>query len=263
MPVRAPAAFALAALVGCSPASAQRLGYDFAAAGEEPVSPSTPPTVAADPSGPRLHYALLDRLEWAPRAGGDGYAWDFSALIGGDTNRLWLSGIGEGALWSGPEYLEFQALYARAVGGGWDLNAGLRYDAVPKPTRLYLAAGGQMERELGRADLWLGAFAYFSHRGELSARISAVYNQPLGGRIVLQPSAEINASAEDVPALGLGRGLSYAEAGLRLRYRAADAFAPYVGVSWERSLGRTARMARAAGEDVGGEGVVVGVRSEF
>ena len=250
------APFSFLLLAGAaSAAPAQRLAYDWGDAGEETATPA--------PGGPRLHYALLDRLEWAPQPGNDGYSWDFSALIGGDTNRLWLSSVGEGGLWREPEYLEFQALYARAAGGGWDLNAGLRYDAAPAPTRLYLAAGAQLERETGAGDLWLGTFAYLSHRGELSARIGAVYNQPLTGRLILQPSAELNASAEDVPALGLGRGLSYAEAGLRLRYRAADAFAPYLGFSWERSLGRTARLARAAGEDVGSETLVLGVRSEF
>ena len=64
-----------------------------------------------------------------------------------------------------------------------------------------------------------------------------------------------------MPELGLGRGLAYAEAGLRVRYELSGGLAPYLGVSWERSLGRTAEFARAAGEDVEATSLIVGVRA--
>jgi copper resistance protein B len=256
------AAILLAALsAGAAPAAAQRLPYLWPEAADE--APAAPAGRAAADDGPRLQYALLDRLEWAPLPGRDGYGWDFSALWGDERDRLWLSGVGEGEAWGSPAYLEFQALYGRAVGGGWDVNAGLRYDARPAPRRLYLALGGQLEREAGGGDYWLGAFAYASHRGELSARLAGVYNRRLAGRLFLQPAFELNASAGDVPALGLGRGLTYAELGLRLRYEVAAAFAPYLGLSWERALGRTAGIARAAGEDPEAKGLVLGIRSSF
>ena len=74
---------------------------------------------------------------------------------------------------------------------------------------------------------------------------------------------DLNGSAEDVPELLIGRGLTYAEAGLRLRYERSEKFAPYVGLSWERSLGRTARMERAADEDPETKSLVFGIRSGF
>ena len=215
------------------------------------------PVPEAEESGPRLHYGLLDRLEWTPE--GDGYAWDSSALLGGDTDRIWLSGVGEGGFGGALDYLELQALYSRALGGGWDANAGLRWDARPRPQRVYLSLGGQLDRE----PLWLGAFAYLSHEGEVSARVSALYNLELAERLVLQPSAEINAYAQDVPVLGIGRGFAYGEAGLRLRFAVAEGLAPYVGFSWERQFGRTARLARAAGEQAETRNLVLGVRAEF
>jgi copper resistance protein B len=265
--MRAVLAFVLATplALAAAPAWADRLPYVFE---EEPPAlpyriPEGEAAAAAAPAGPRLHYGLFDRLEYAAQSGRDGYAWDFSALWGGDRDRLWLASVGEGAAWGDPDYLELQALYGRAVGGGWDLNAGLRYDAVPAPRRVYLTAGGQLERETRRGDYWLGAFAYFSHRGEVSARLTGIYNHALTKRLIVQPAFELNATAEDVPALGLGRGLSYAEAGLRLRYEIAEAFAPYFGLSWERALGRTARMARDAGEDPEAKSLVLGVRSSF
>ena len=40
-------------------------------------------------------------------------------------------------------------------------------------------------------------------------------------------------------------------------------FAPYIGVSYDRRLGDSARFSRAEGEDVGGPSFVVGVRTWF
>ena len=240
-----------AAFAAASPAAAQTL--DYSAEATDP---------AADETGPRLDYALLDRFEWAAQSGEDGFAWDFSLLYGGDTNRIWLSSVGEGSASGSLDYLELQALYSRAVGGGWDANAGLRFDAV-RPRRAYLTLGGQLNQAWEGRDLWVGTFAYVSHKGELSGRVGAVYNQGLGANFILQPSFELNASAEDVPELLIGRGLTYAEAGLRLRYERTEKFAPYVGLSWERSLGRTGRMEREAGDDPETKSLVFGVRSGF
>jgi copper resistance protein B len=94
-------------------------------------------------------------------------------------------------------------------------------------------------------------------------RLAALYNHRLLRSLFLQPSAELDWVGEDVPELGLGRGFYYAEAGLRLRYEIDEAFAPYVGLSWERSLGRTARLERDAGEDPEARSLVLGVRSAF
>ncbi|HYJ81751.1 MAG TPA: copper resistance protein B, partial [Allosphingosinicella sp.] len=110
---------------------------------------------------------------------------------------------------------------------------------------------------------WLGGWAYLSNKGELSARLAGYYNQPLVGALVAQPSAELDYYGEDMPELGLGRGFGYAEAGLRLRYEIKEAFAPYVGLSWSRDLGRTARLTREEGEDPETRSVVMGVRSSF
>jgi copper resistance protein B len=73
----------------------------------------------------------------------------------------------------------------------------------------------------------------------------------------------VNLLAQNIPALGLGRGLAYGEAGMRLRYEVREWFAPYVGVEWTREFGRTARFTRAAGEEVSGRAFLVGLRSWF
>lgn len=250
-------------LAAAQPAAAQRLDY-------RPVSDDSladSPRLAyravegdSTTSASGLQWGLLDRLEYAAQRGRDGYAWDFSALFGGERHRFWLGTSGEGPAWSAPDYVELNALYSRHLGGAWDANAGLRYDLQSGPDRFYAALGAQYD---DGAALWFGGWAYLSNKGELSARIAGYYNQALAGPLILQPSAELDYYGEDVPELGLGRGFGYAEAGLRLRYEIKEAFAPYVGLSWSRDLGRTARLTRAEGEDPETRSLVMGVRSSF
>ncbi|MGZ8285741.1 MAG: copper resistance protein B [Allosphingosinicella sp.] len=259
-------------LAAASPAAGQRLDY-------EPVSDDSlaepkrlayqavdAPDAPADPTAPPppgrskwLQWGLLDRFEYAAQRGRDGYAWDVSALIGGDRHRLWIGSSGDGPAWGGPDYVELNALYSYHAGGAWDVNAGFRYDARPHPTRGYAVLGAQYDD----GDAWAGAFGYLSHKGESSMRLAGYYNQPLTGPLILQPSAELDYYGEDVPELGLGRGFGYAEAGLRLRYEIKSAFAPYVGLSWSRDLGRTARLTREEGDDPETKSLVMGVRSAF
>ncbi len=268
---RAGAALLAGILPAAGPASAQLLPYEDVS---EPAPASDVPyDISSDPSpveaarppeqtgtssdGPKLQYALLDRFEWAPK--GDSYAWDFSALFGDDSDRVYFGFSGDGTFAGSLDTLELDAFYSRNVGSHWDLNAGLRYDARPRPSRVHGALGAQYDD----GSLWLGTWAYLSTKGELSARLASYYNLKLAKRLFLQPSVEVDAYAKDVPALGIGRGLSYAEGGLRMRYEIVGHLAPYVGFSWSRDLGRTADFDRAAGVDPEAKNVVVGVRSEF
>src|SRR5690606_29245276 len=78
-------------------------------------------------------------------------------------------------------------------------------------------------------------------------------------RLVLQPSLELELDARDDQARGTGRGLSTAEAGLRLRYEVTRRFAPYVGVVHERAFGATARARETVGGHARETRVVAGV----
>jgi len=240
-------------------ASTPRLPYRTVEGDSEPARPATGSAAGPGEGGKLLRWALLDRLEYGAQSGQDAYSWDLSALLGGERNRLWLASVGEGSAFAAPDYLEFHALYSRYVGGNFDLNFGVRWDATPRPRRAYATLGGQYDDD----KLWVGGFGYVSHEGEVGARLAALYNYNIVGPLFLQPSGEIDWIGEDVPALGLGRGFYYGEAGLRLRYEADERFAPYVGVSWERSLGRTAKLEREAGEDPESTSLVLGVRSAF
>ena len=109
----------------------------------------------------------------------------------------------------------------------------------------------------------IDAAAFVSGHGDVTARIEAEYELLLTQRLILQPRAELNFAAQDIPELRTGAGLSTAEAGLRLRYEIRREFAPYVGVSWTRSVGGTADYVRATGDDPAAVSVVGGVRFWF
>ena len=209
----------------------------------------------------RAYRVGVDQLEISLRNGRDGYAWeDLHFWYGGDINRLWIKSEGEGEFGGSIERVEVQALWSRAISPFFDLQAGLRYDIRPDSERAYLVLGVQ-----GLAPYWFevdGAL-FVSHRGDVTARLEGEYDQRITQRLILQPRVELDFSLQDVPELGIGSGVSSAEAGLRLRYEIVPEFAPYVGVQYEREFGDTARFSRASGEDVGGWSFVIGVRTWF
>jgi copper resistance protein B len=203
---------------------------------------------------------LLDRLEYRAANGRDGYAWNAQGWYGGDIHKLWLKSEGEGAFGESLEHGEVQALWSRAINPWFDLQFGLRHDFGRGPDRSHLALGVQ-----GLAPYWfeVDAAAFVSEKGDVSARVEAEYDLRITQKLILQPAAEVEFSLQDVPELGIGAGLSNAEAGLRLRYEITPQFAPYIGVEYERGFGDTVRFRRAAGEEAGGWSLLAGFRAWF
>ncbi|MCW1382522.1 copper resistance protein B [Novosphingobium sp. KCTC 2891] len=206
-------------------------------------------------------YAKLtfDLAEYQFREGKDGYRWEAEAWFG-DLDRVVLRSKGEGTFREGVDHAEVQALYSKALDPWWNLQVGIRQDIQPKPVRTHAVIGVE-----GRAPYQFDvqAAAFLSQRGEVTGRVEGTYDQRLTQRLILQPRAELNLSAQDMPDIGIGSGLTSAELGLRLRYEIRREFAPYVGVSWTWLAGRTADHARAAGHDPSEGSVVLGVRSWF
>ena len=210
--------------------------------------------------GDRWSQVMVNLAEVAPRAGRNGYRWDAEGWFGGDRDRLVVRTEGEGTTGRAPEEAEVQALYSRAIGPYFNLQAGARHDITPNPSRSHAVLGVE-----GLAPYWFDveAAVFLSNRGELTARAEASYDLFVTQRLILQPRGELNLSAQRVPALRLGGGLTDVELGLRLRYEIVREFAPYVGVNWTRRLGETARLARAGGSEGGDVNLVLGVRTWF
>lgn len=216
--------------------------------------------VRKESGGMIFSQLMLDRLEYRLGKGADGYHWEGEGWIGGDINRFAFKTEGEGEIGGPLESAEVQALYSRAIDPWFNLEAGVRHDIRPDPQRTYAVVGIE-----GLAPYWfeVSAQAFLSNKGDAHLRLEGSYDQRLTQRLILQPAAEVNIAAQDVPELGIGSGISNIELGLRLRYEFAREFAPYAGVNWERKLGGTARFARAEGERASATSFVMGVRFWF
>src|SRR3546814_572366 len=91
--------------------------------------------------GRTVYRVMFNLAEYQARAGRDGYRWDGEAFVGGDINRFWLKSEGEGAFGDRLESAEVQALYSRAIGPYFDLQAGVRQDFGQGPNRTYATVG--------------------------------------------------------------------------------------------------------------------------
>jgi copper resistance protein B len=246
-----------------------------------PVGKSPPPSVIRDNAADRVYGAaamerargvlsdehggaLLSKvmgniLEYTSGSDGSGYRWDVEAWYGGDLHRVLFKMEGEGLWRSEVGSAEFQALYSRAVGRYTDVQAGVRYDLEPDG-RAYATVAVE-----SLFPYWFDVEAalFLSDRGDTFGRVEASYDALLTQRLILQPSAEISFAAQDVPDSNVGSGLSSAELGFRLRYDIRRELAPYIGLNFEKSFGRTADFARAAGEEAEDTSVLIGVRAWF
>ncbi len=203
---------------------------------------------------------LFNLAEYQARKGADGYRWEGEGWFGGDINRVVVKTEGEGSFGGTTEQAEFQLLYARAIAPYFNLEAGVRYDVKPDPSRTYAVIGIE-----GIAPYWfdVGAQLFLSDKGDVLARVEGSYDQRITQALILQPRVEFNLAAQDVPANGVGAGLSDLELGVRLRYEIKREFSPYVGVEWAKKVGTTARFARVAGKDDDVVNVVAGIRFWF
>jgi copper resistance protein B len=214
----------------------------------------------AENGGMRTFAVIVERLEAGFDNENENYAWHAQGWYGGDIHRLWWKSEGEGAFENDLEDAELQLLYSRAVTPYFDLQAGVRQNYLEGEDRTDLVLGVQ-----GLAPYWfeVGAAAFVSTEGDVTARAEAEYDLRLTQRLILQPSAELNFAAQDIPDLDIGAGFTDAEIGLRLRYEISRRFAPYVGVEWSSALGETRDIREALGEDTQSTRAVIGLRALF
>ena len=237
-----------------------------------PLPPFVPPVTDADRQaafpdvqGHTVHdmsvnyFVLFDQLEWQTGSGSDAFSWDTKGWVGQDRNRLWFRTEGDRAD-GRTEQAQVNLLYGRAIARWWDVTAGVRLDTLPDTPRSALALGVQ-----GLAPYWfeVEASAYIEPSGRTHVRFETEYDLLITNRLVLQPLVEFEVYGRADRERLIGTGLSTGELGLRLRYEFRREFAPYVGVVWTRKFFGTADLARAAGHDVAGARLAVGLRTWF
>lgn len=221
-----------------------------------PAPSSDVPTVHGMNDNRIYSKLLFDRLETADDST---LRWNGQAWIGTDINRLWLRTEGEKA-GGRTEHAELQALYSRALTPFWDVQAGVRHDFQPTPTRdsAVIAVQGLAPYFFDvEASLFLGA------SGRSALRIETAYELLLTQKLILTPRIELNAYGRDDRERGLGAGLGDAEIGLRLRYEIRREIAPYIGLVRLGKIGRTRDFARAQGISTDDVQLVAGVRFWF
>ena len=212
---------------------------------------------------------LVDALEYRPRTGAgqrnDGYRWDIEGWYGGDYNRLWFKSEGENnsAFKAGYD-VDVQLLYGRFIQKYYDLQMGGRVE-----TQSF--GGRNVTRNLGVIGIeglvpYNYAFEsalFIDQTGNVSARLSFTKDMVLTQRLILQNRVETNAAVQRVEKFTTGSGLNNLELGFRLRYEIRREFAPYVGVSLDRSFGETATLVSQDGGTPSQIRFVAGVRMLF
>ncbi len=272
--------FGMTAALGISGVHATEVEMPSTAAAPEPIvqpmapSPASPvaPLTDADRRavyrGGALHdmgdtelhsYFVFDQLEWQHRAAGGTLNWNGNGWIGGDLDRLWLRTEGS-RVGSRLEDAEVQALWGHSITPWWDLVAGVRHDFRPSAAQTWLAFGIQ---GLALYNFESEVTAFVGQRGQASLRVEGRYDLLITNRLILQPSLEANLFAKDDAARGQGAGLGDTSLGLRLRYEVDRQFAPYLGISWDRSYGNSARMVVREGGRRSELSVLAGVRVWF
>ncbi|MDA1323333.1 MAG: copper resistance protein B [Proteobacteria bacterium] len=203
----------------------------------------------------------IDQLEYRKQDGNDLLVWEGQGRIGNDENKLTLKTEGEYVRNADEfENAEFQVLYQRMISDFFDAQIGVRHDIKPDPSRTFGVIGIN-----GLAPQWFETDASFfvSHKGDTSLRLEAEYDILFTQRLVLEPSVEMNIAFSDDEKTGVGSGLSNVELGLRLRYEITREFAPYIGINWERKIGKTEDFASEEGADSNVFSLVAGLRIFF
>jgi copper resistance protein B len=214
-------------------------------------------------------FTLVDVLEYRPRTrGGESmsdYRWDIEGWYGGDYNRVWFKSEGQQDTAFKADYdVDFQLLYGRFLKKYYDFQIGPRVE-----TQSF--RGRNVTRGLGVIGIQglvpynyeFESALFIDQNGAVSARVSFTKDLLLTQRLIAQFRLETNAAIQRVEEFTTGSGLNNLEFGFRLRYEIRREFAPYVGISLDRSFGETATLVRLDGGDPSQVRFVAGVRMWF
>ncbi len=214
-------------------------------------------------------FTLVDLLEYRPKmSAGEGtsdYRWDIEGWYGGDYNRVWFKSEGQQDTAFKADYdIDFQLLYGRFLWKYYDIQVGGRMETQSfrgaNVTRGLAVIGLQ---GLVPYNYEFESAVFIAQSGAVSARLSYTKDFLLTQRLILQGRFETNLAIQRVEEFTTGSGLNNLEFGARLRYEIRREFAPYVGVSLDKSFGETATLVRQVGGDPSQIRFVVGLRAWF
>jgi copper resistance protein B len=207
------------------------------------ATPAVAADMMSDHGGAVFHMFRVETDVGSTSNGLPVQSWDAEGWVGTDDDKLWLKAEGEHkdhVL----EEAEFWALYSRNIATFWDAQAGIRYDVKPESSA-YLALGVN-----GLAPYFFEteAHLFVSQRGDVTARLREENDFLITQKLILQPYAEVNLSAQEVREQDIGAGITDGKVGLQTRYEFTRKFAPYVDIHYGTKFGETASIAHNNGE---------------
>ena len=214
-------------------------------------------------------FTLIDVLDYRPKISGgqghDDYRWDVEGWYGGDYNRLWFKSEGQRDTAFKADYdVDVQLLYGRFIQKHYDLQMGSRVETQSFKGRNVTRGFGVIGIEgFVPYNYEFESALFIDQNGAVSARLSFTKDLLLTQRLIFQTRFETNAAVQRVEKFTTGSGLNNLEFGVRLRYEIRREFAPYVGISFDRSFGETATLVRQDGGDPTQIRFLVGVRAWF
>jgi len=207
-------------------------------------------------------FLLADVLEYRASRKESDFRWDAEGWYGGDYNRLWFKSEGERNTALKADYdIDFQLLYGRFLKRYYDFQVGARVETQRfqgrNVTRTHAVIGfeGMVPYRYEIEPL-----LFVSQNGDVSGRFTITRDVLVTQRLILQPRLETTLAAQKVERFTTGTGLNNIEIGLRLRYEIRREFAPYLGVSFDRSFFGTADLVRQEGGSPSQIRFVAGIR---
>lgn len=217
---------------------------------------ASPTAYAHTPDDPLLSKVMLD-LHWAPSEAKN-LDWDAHAWVGKDLHKLWLKSEGEVER-GHTEHAQTQLLYGRAIAPYWDALVGWRHDFAPGDAQDWLTIGAQ-----GLAPYFETEVAFFvGDGGDTAASFATERELMITQKWALAPHIEADFYGQNDRARGLGAGLAKVEAGIHLSYEARREIVPYVGVSWSKTFGNTARYQTELGHHAQASHAVLGLEAWY
>lgn len=208
---------------------------------------------------------LFDVFEFRPGRGGDSeFRWDITGWYGGDYNRFFYKSEGEQSA-SRSEYdVDLQLLYGRLISPFFTFQTGLRFEThsfrganVTRPQAVVGFEG------LAPYIIEVETGVFVDLKGNVSGRLSLTKDILFTNRFVMQARFETNVAIQRVERFATGRGLNNIEAGFRFRYEIRRKFAPYIGITFDRSFFGTADLVRQEGGSVSRIRLALGARMFF
>lgn len=214
-------------------------------------------------------FTLVDVVEYRPRTRGEentsDYRWDVEGWYGGDYNRIWYKSEGQQDTAFKADYdIDFQLLYGRFVQKYYDVQIGGRMETQSFRGRNVTRGFGVLGLQgLVPYNYEFESALFVDQNGAVSTRLSFTKDVLLTQRLILQGRVETNLAVQRVEEFTTGSGLNNLEFGLRLRYEIRREFAPYIGISLDKSFGETATLVRQEGGDPSQIRFVAGLRMWF